>query len=90
MMKLINDQPVDLQYYYKSHDQAESWFYGDFLRKASDLLKDDDEDSIKVQGEIYNVQNTEHPTLEIYNKNLARCATNLKNHIGTHEDPFKL
>jgi hypothetical protein len=88
-MKLINDKEVDLQYYFKNHDTTEYWFYGDFLKKASELLKDN-EDSIKVQGEIYNVQNTEWPTLQIYQKNLARCADNLKNHIGTHEDPFKL
>lgn len=88
-MKLINDKVVDLQYYYNPQDLGETWFYGDFLRKASDLLKDDDE-AVKVQAEIYNVQNTEWPTLEIYNKNLARCASSLKNHIGTHEDPFKL
>lgn len=84
---LLPEKPTNLNYHYSKGDLTETWYYGDFLNKVTHLFKDSEEKD-KLQSEISNVQNTEWPSIEIYDKALNRCAKRIKNHIGTHEDPF--
>lgn len=86
---LLAEKPTSLNYQYKHGDLAETWRYGDYLRKVSAYLKTSD-DKDKLESEVTNVQNTEWPTVEAYDKALNRCANRISNHIGTHQDPFIL
>ena len=89
-MKLIPDNRVDFQFQYRKGDLAETWFFGDFLKKTTTLLKDDQDEKIKLEVEIYNIQNTDWDSVEIYDKKLRQFANTLSGHIVTHEDPFTL
>ena len=89
-MKLIPDNSVDFQYRYRQGDMAETWRFGDFLKKTATLLKDDQSEKVELEGEINNIQNTEWPSMEIYDKKLRQFANTLSGHIVTHEDPFTL
>lgn len=86
-MKLISDKNIDLAYYYNAKDFTEVWYYGDYLRKTTSLLKDNDE-KIKLESQIVSIQNTEWPSLEAYHASLNDYKKNISNHIGTNEDPF--
>jgi hypothetical protein len=86
-MKLIADTNINLAYYYNSNDFTEVWYYGDYLRKTTELLKDDIEKT-KLESQIYNIQNTEWPSLEAYHNSLNNYKSSICNHIGTNENPF--
>lgn len=68
---------------------VDTWKRGDYLRKITQCLKDHPQKDI-LQCEISNVQNTEWPSVEIYNKAIDRCSRRIENHIGIYKDPFIL
>jgi hypothetical protein len=84
---LLSPNKISLDYVYRAGDLTETWYYGDYLRKVATYFKDSEEKD-KLESEITDVQNTEWPTVESYDKAINRCARRIENYIGTHEDPF--
>jgi len=88
---IFPENPKQIEFIDRStgDDLLDSWKRGDYLRKITQLLKDHPQKDI-LHCEIDNVQNTEWPSVEIYNKAIDRCSRKIENHIGTHQDPFIL
>lgn len=88
---LLTDNPRKIEFVDRStgDDLLDTWKRGDYLRKITQYLKDHPQKDI-LQCEITDVQNTEWPTVEIYNKAIDKCSRRIENYIGTHQDPFIL
>ena len=87
-MKLLSDTSINLGYYLKNDDFKTLWDYGDYMKKVAAYVKNDDENLLKLQGEIEDTQNTEWPSKEAYKAALLRREIHLRNYLGTHENPF--
>jgi hypothetical protein len=86
-MKLFQENPQTTGYLHKPHDFTETYYYGDFLRKTAEFLKDSEEkDSLVCRAT--DIQHKDYTSLEIYNKALRQFDNELSRYIGTHEDPF--
>lgn len=86
---LLAESPVSLEYLYKKGDFAETFWYGDYLRKITFYMKESPTRD-KLMCEISDVQSTEWPDVESYDKKLNMCAKRVCNYIGTQQDPFIL
>lgn len=78
-----------LSYDYDDKDLTSTWYYGDYMRKVSTLLKDS-ENKWNLVCRITDVQNTEHVDLVRYNSALKNFEKQLTDHVGIHENPFIL
>ena len=89
-MKLLPENPQTLGYPYNPNDFTEIYYFGDFLRKTSEFLKDDDEKKWELVCRATDVQSKDYPSTEIYRQTLTRLEREISDHLGTHEDPFIL
>jgi len=88
-MELKSEQEKTSGYVYDQNDIAEVFFFGDFLRKTSHLLRDSDE-KWKIVCRATEVQNTEWPTLQSYHNELKKVEKDLIQHVSTNQDPFTI
>lgn len=87
-MKLLSDQQ-SLDYIHNGNDFTEAYFFGDYMRKITGLMKDNDE-KWKLLCTATNIQNTDWASLDAYRQRLLALEKDITTHISTHENPFIL
>jgi hypothetical protein len=86
---ILPEESKPLGYSYNPNDFTEVYYFGDFMRKTTHLLKDSD-DKWKLACRATDIQSTEHTSLDAYRKTLQDFEKQLTNHIATNQDPFTL
>ena len=73
---------------YDTEDYKSVFDFGDYVRKASMYLDDDSIDKWKIVCKADEIQNTLHPTLEIYAKRLNTVAEDFSKYLEEKQNNF--
>jgi len=86
---IFPEKQQSLGYVYDKEDFTETYFYGDFMRKTSLLLKDENK-KWEFYSRVENIQQKEWPTQKSYREALQKTEKDLANHVSVNENPFIL